>query len=151
MKVQYYNRSQLSEDMETELSAKYCSTVDELIKTSDVISLNCPLTPETRGLIGANEFAKMKDGVIIVNTDRGAVIDEKAFIEALESGKVARAGLDVFDGEPKVKYVPVFPCVRSMRLHGVLVITSARARDVPSNLIWDPGQMLPGGMHNTKQ
>lgn len=103
MKVQYYNRKQLHQDMERDLSAKYCSTVEDLIKSSDVISLNCPLTPETRGLIGTKEFAQMKDGVIIVNTARGAVVDEKAFIEALESGKVARAGLDVFDGEPNVK------------------------------------------------
>lgn len=103
MNVQYYNRKQLPADVESSLSAKYCSTMDELLKVSDVISINCPLSPETKGLIGAKEFAKMKDGVIVVNTGRGAVVDENAFIEALESGKVARAGLDVFDGEPKVK------------------------------------------------
>ncbi|KAJ5116042.1 hypothetical protein N7456_000390 [Penicillium angulare] len=102
MDVQYYNRKPLSTEMEENLSAKYCSTIEELLKSSDVISLNCPLTSETRGLIGADEFAMMKDGVILVNTARGAVIDENAFIQALESGKVARAGLDVFDGEPKV-------------------------------------------------
>lgn len=54
-------------------------------------------------MIGSEEFAKMKDSVILVNTGRGAVVDEAAFIEALETGKVARAGLDVFDGEPNVK------------------------------------------------
>ncbi|KAI8226748.1 putative 2-hydroxyacid dehydrogenase [Colletotrichum sp. SAR 10_86] len=98
MNVQYYNRTQLSPEEESRLSVEYAGSLEALLKTSDVVSINCPLTPETRGLIGSDEFAKMKDGVILVNTGRGAVVDEAAFIEALESGKVARAGLDVFDG-----------------------------------------------------
>ncbi|KAF4851817.1 putative 2-hydroxyacid dehydrogenase [Colletotrichum siamense] len=103
MDVQYYNRTRLSPEDESRLSVEYAVSLEALLKTSDVVSINCPLTPETRGLIGSEEFAKMKDGVILVNTGRGAVVDEAAFIEALESGKVARAGLDVFDGEPNVK------------------------------------------------
>ncbi|KAL3295201.1 glycerate-and formate-dehydrogenase [Colletotrichum asianum] len=102
MKVQYYNRTQLSPEEENHLSVEYAGSLEALLKKSDVISINCPLTPETRGLIGADEFAKMKDGVILINTGRGPVVNEAAFIEALESGKVARAGLDVFDGEPNV-------------------------------------------------
>ncbi|KAI8158945.1 hypothetical protein K4K49_003415 [Colletotrichum sp. SAR 10_70] len=102
MDVQYYNRTRLSPEEESRLSVEYAGSLEALLKTSDVVSINCPLTPETRGLIGSEEFAKMKDGVILVNTGRGAVVDETAFIEALESGKVARAGLDVFDGEPNV-------------------------------------------------
>lgn len=65
------------------------------------MSLNCPLNDETTGLIGPAEFAAMKDGVFLVNTARGPVIDEAALKDALESGKVARAGLDVFCDEPK--------------------------------------------------
>ncbi|KAI8294283.1 putative 2-hydroxyacid dehydrogenase [Colletotrichum sp. SAR11_240] len=103
MNVQYYNRTRISPEEEGRLSVEYAGSLDALLKTSDVLSINCPLTPETRGLIGSEQFAKMKDGVILVNTGRGAVVDEAAFIEALESGKVARAGLDVFDGEPNVK------------------------------------------------
>ncbi|KAF4875315.1 putative 2-hydroxyacid dehydrogenase [Colletotrichum siamense] len=103
MNVQYYNRTQLSPEEESRLSVEYAGSLEALLKTSDVVSINCPLTPDTRGLIGSDEFAKMKDGVILVNTGRGAVVDEAAFIEALESGKVARAGLDVFDREPNVK------------------------------------------------
>ncbi|KAF2008881.1 putative 2-hydroxyacid dehydrogenase [Aaosphaeria arxii CBS 175.79] len=100
MKIKYYNRRQLSDDEEEKYSATYCSTLHELLGSSDVVSLNCPLNDATTGLIGAAEFAAMKDGVFLVNTARGAVIDEKAFINALESGKVARAGLDVFINEP---------------------------------------------------
>ncbi|CAG9961960.1 unnamed protein product [Clonostachys byssicola] len=102
MDVQYYNRNQLSPELEQSLDAKYCSSVKELVQTSDIISINCPLSPETRGLIGVQEFTHMKDGVILINTGRGAVVDEKALIDALEAGKVARCGLDVFDGEPRV-------------------------------------------------
>lgn len=65
------------------------------------MSLNCPLNEQTTGLIGPEEFACMKDGVFIVNTARGPVINERALKEALDSGKVARAGLDVFCDEPK--------------------------------------------------
>lgn len=61
--------------------------MDELFATSDVISLNCPLTPATRHLINASAFAKMKDGVFLVNTARGPVVDEEALVDALKSGK----------------------------------------------------------------
>ena len=105
MKIVYYNRSQLPAELEKEYSATYCKTLDELLSQSDVISLNCPLTPQTTGLIGHNEFKQMKEGVFLVNTARGAVVDEDALIEALKSGKVARAGLDVFPVEPVIKYV----------------------------------------------
>lgn len=99
MTIQYYNRSRLSADLEQ--GAKYVS-FEELIKTSDVISLNCSLTKETTGLIGKKEFAAMKKGVIIVNTARGKLIDEQALVDALEEGKVFSAGLDVYEEEPKV-------------------------------------------------
>lgn len=93
---------------------------DELLAQADVLSLNLSLNQSTRHIIGAPEFSKMKDGVVIVNTARGALIDEKALVEALDSGKVyiARevdlrtrltnrqvlsAGLDVYEQEPKVE------------------------------------------------
>ncbi|RSH95305.1 hypothetical protein EHS25_000392 [Saitozyma podzolica] len=99
MKVIYHNRKPLPAANEAALDATYVS-LDELLATADIISMNCPLTPETRGLLSDAEFAKMKDGVFIVNTARGAVIDEPALIRALESRKVARAGLDVLTTEP---------------------------------------------------
>ncbi|CAK7221664.1 hypothetical protein SEUCBS140593_004642 [Sporothrix eucalyptigena] len=103
MKIQYYNRSRVAEDEERTLGVTYCKDLDNLLKTSDVVSVNCPLTDSTRGLIGEKQFALMKDGVFLVNTGRGPVLDEKALIASLWSGKVARAGLDVFDNEPKIK------------------------------------------------
>jgi len=75
-------------------------TLDELIKTSDVISLHVPLNDETRNLIDAPQLKQMKDGVILVNTSRGGIINEKALLDALESGKVGTACVDVWSEEP---------------------------------------------------
>jgi len=73
---------------------------DELLARSDFISLHLPLTSETRGLLDAGQFAKMKDGARIVCAARGGIIDEAALFSALESGKIAGAALDVFESEP---------------------------------------------------
>lgn len=75
-------------------------TLDELFAKADVITMHIPLTPESRGMLNADAFAKMKDGVRIVCAARGGVIDEDALLQALESGKVSAAGLDVFTAEP---------------------------------------------------
>lgn len=85
MKIQYHNRSRLPAELEG--GATYVS-FDELLANADVLSLNLALNASTRHIIGATEFGKMKDGVVIVNTARGALIDEKALVAALESGKV---------------------------------------------------------------
>ena len=74
--------------------------LSELLRVSDVISLNCPLTPETRGLICQDTLARMKDGVIIINTSRGPVVNEDDLRAALVSGKVYAAGIDVASQEP---------------------------------------------------
>jgi D-3-phosphoglycerate dehydrogenase / 2-oxoglutarate reductase len=74
--------------------------LDELLARSDVISMNLTLNDETRGFLGAAQFARMKPGVIFVNTARAALVDEAAFIEALRSGPIRHAGLDVFHDEP---------------------------------------------------
>ncbi|MGN0741366.1 MAG: D-2-hydroxyacid dehydrogenase [Candidatus Fimadaptatus sp.] len=74
--------------------------LNELLRVSDVISLNCPLTPETRGLICSETLARMKDGVIIINTSRGPVVNEADLRAALLSGKVYAAGIDVASQEP---------------------------------------------------
>ncbi|KAJ7807846.1 putative 2-hydroxyacid dehydrogenase [Mycena olivaceomarginata] len=99
MKIIYYSRRRAPESEEN--GAIYVS-MDDLFATSDVISVNCPLTPETRHLIGPAAFSKMKTGVFIVNTARGSIIDEDALVEALQSGKVSRVGLDVFANEPHI-------------------------------------------------
>lgn len=76
------------------------NTLEELVREADIITVHTPRTEETMGMIGAKEFAIAKDGVRVVNCARGGIINEKALVEALESGKVASAGLDVFEEEP---------------------------------------------------
>ena len=76
--------------------------MDELLKTSDIITLHVPLTKETVGLIGEKEFSMMKDGVIFVNTSRAQVVDKKAFLRALNDGKFGGVAVDVFENEPTV-------------------------------------------------
>ena len=96
MDVIAFNRSRKPEGA---LIADYVE-LDELLRRSDVISLHCPLFPETREIINKNTIAKMKDGVIILNNSRGALVAEQDLADALNSGKVCAAGLDVVSAEP---------------------------------------------------
>lgn len=98
----YHNRTRLPSDIEAATSATYVSFAD-LLARSDILSLNLSLNKNTRHIISAAEFAQMKQGIVIVNTARGALIDEKALVKALEEGKVASAGLDVYEQEPVVE------------------------------------------------
>ncbi|HET9902574.1 MAG TPA: C-terminal binding protein [Xanthobacteraceae bacterium] len=82
-------------------------SLDALYARADFVSVHAPLTPETRGLVNADAFAKMKPGVMIVNTARGPLIDQKALVAALDSGKVAGAALDVLEQEPPPKDLPL--------------------------------------------
>jgi len=99
MKIVYHNRRPLPKSQAGD--ATYVS-FDDLLAKADIISLNLSLNASTRHIISAPEFAKMKNGVIIINTARGALMDEAALIAALNSGKVFSAGLDVFEDEPTV-------------------------------------------------
>ncbi|MEL0025254.1 MAG: D-glycerate dehydrogenase, partial [Alphaproteobacteria bacterium] len=94
MEIHYYNRQRLTP--EREQGAVYHDTVESLLGVSDFLSLHCPATPETTGLMSADRFAMLPDGAIIVNTARGALVDEDALLAALNSGKLAAAGLDCF-------------------------------------------------------
>jgi glyoxylate reductase len=87
--------------LESELGARFLP-LDELLAAADVVSLHCPLTTETRHLIGKRELARMKPTAFLINTTRGAVVDEQALVEALADGVIAGAGLDVFEHEPVV-------------------------------------------------
>jgi len=98
MDVAYYDVLR-KEDLEKSLGVRYLS-LEELLRSSDIVSINVALTPQTRHMLGDKEFAIMKDGAFIVNTARGAVIDEQALCRALTSGKLGGAGLDVMEQEP---------------------------------------------------
>ncbi|MDM8515808.1 D-glycerate dehydrogenase [Desulfobacterales bacterium HSG16] len=100
MKIIYHNRNRLDPDIEEKLNATY-SSLDELLKHSDMISIHAPLTNTTRHLINENAFDLMKQGAYIVNTARGEIIKESALIAALKSGKIKGTGLDVYEFEPK--------------------------------------------------
>lgn len=102
MNIKYHNRSRLPAEIEQELDYTFVPTLEELARQSDVLSLNCPLTPETHHLINEDIFSIMPTHSILINISRGPVVDEAALAEALHSGKIAGAGLDVFEKEPEV-------------------------------------------------
>lgn len=102
LEIAYYNRKPLPEALERMLGARYVGEVDALVAEADILTLHCPLSDETRGLIDARRLGLMKPGASIINTARGELIDNEALIAALQSGHLAGAGLDVYPEEPKV-------------------------------------------------
>ncbi len=98
MEIHYHNRRRL--DPALEKGAVFHDTVESLLAVSDVLSLHCPATPETRDLINERTLALLPEGAILVNTARGALVDEAALVAALKSGRLFAAGLDVFRTEP---------------------------------------------------
>lgn len=98
MDIHYFNRTRLCPDLEQ--GATFHDSVESLLGVADFLSLHCPATPETTGLMNAERFALMPDGAVVVNTARGALIDEDALLAALSSGKLSAAGLDCFATEP---------------------------------------------------
>ena len=101
MNIAYTRRSPLEADVAKDLDAKFMS-MDELIESSDVLSLHCPYSPATHHLISENQLARMKPTAYLINTARGPIVDEQALVDALKAGKIAGVGLDVFEHEPKV-------------------------------------------------
>jgi gluconate 2-dehydrogenase len=101
MKILYHNRRRLGRDEEARLGVAYAS-FDELLAEADFLVLQVPGTPDTHHLVGAPELARMKRTAVLVNTARGGVVDDAALADALQRGVIAAAGLDVFEGEPRV-------------------------------------------------
>ncbi len=100
MQIHYSNRSRLSPDEEK--GAVFHANPDDMLAHCDFLSINAPMTPQTRKWVNAERIARLPKGAIVVNTARGGVVDDEALIAALKSGHLASAGLDVFDGEPKL-------------------------------------------------
>src|SRR5262249_5930005 len=101
MTVLYTKRTRIPEAEERELSASY-SGLDELLRRADFVSVSCALTSQPRHLLGARELSLVKPSAILVNTARGPVVDEAALVDALTSGRIASAALDVYEEEPRV-------------------------------------------------
>jgi glyoxylate reductase len=102
LEIHYHNRSQLDAQTEQNHNATYWQSLDQMITQMDVISLNCPSTPDTHKIMSRRRIGLMQKHAYLVNTARGDVVDENALIEALETGAIAGAGLDVYENEPNV-------------------------------------------------
>lgn len=105
--VNYFDTTRLTEDISDGLGVRY-RLFDELLRTSDIVTLHVPLTPQTRHMMGAAQFAQMKPSAYLINTCRGPVVNEPDLIEALSNGTIAGAGIDVFDQEPPMSNNPLF-------------------------------------------
>lgn len=142
--VKYYKPSRCSKDLEDQLSVTY-APLDTIIEQADILSLHCPLTPETKGIIGERQLELMKRGSIIINTARGQLIDEMALLKALMDGRVAFAGLDVFSAEPLPRTSPLLGLDNVILTPHISGITydsfMSMAREAVNNIVlFDSGQ-----------
>lgn len=102
LRIHYHNRRPLADTVEGMLGATYWDDLDAMIEAVDIVSINCPLTDDTRHLFNARRIALLGPEGYLVNTARGEIIDEDALADALEKGVIAGAGLDVFEDEPRI-------------------------------------------------
>ena len=102
LKIAYHNRKRLPEAVERMFHARWVDSLDELMSEADILTLHCPAGPGTHHMIDTRRIGLMKDGASLINTARGDLVDQQALISALESGKLAGAGLDVYPDEPNV-------------------------------------------------
>jgi D-3-phosphoglycerate dehydrogenase / 2-oxoglutarate reductase len=122
-----------SEDRAREMGVKFVP-LDELLQTSDVVSLHVKLTEQSRGLLSASKITQMKPGALLINTARGAVVDTSALVAALHDGRLGGAGIDVFDIEPIPPDHPLLKCEQ-------VVLTPHNADQTPEGM-----EMLNGGV-----
>ncbi len=147
LEVVYNNRRRLPELQEAVLDVRFEPDLDVLIRQSDYLSLNCPSTPETKGLLTAQRIAAMKPGSFVINSGRGDLIDEQALIAALTSGHLGGAGLDVYIGEPNIraefmqlKNVVALPHLGSATVEGR---TAAGEKIIANIQAWAAGETPP--------
>ncbi len=149
MSIIYHNRRPLDRTTEERISAHYCA-FDELLARSDIISIHAPLTEESRHLFNQTAFENMKPGAYLINTARGEIVVEAALVEALKSGRLKGAGLDVYEGEPavnpellKMNHVVLLPHIGSatvetrsaMAVMAAENVIAALKGKIPSNLV----------------
>ena len=146
MAIVYHNRHRLPAALENMLGARHEPDLDALIAGSDVLSLHCPASPETRGLISAARLAAMKPGACLINTARGELVDQEALIAAVATGRIG-AGLDVFAHEPHVDprllalpQVAAIPHLGSATMEGR---TAAGERVIANIRFWADGHRPP--------
>jgi glyoxylate reductase len=147
MKIHYHNRKRVSADIEREMEATYWPDLDRMIPEMDIVSINCPSTPETYHLMSAERIGRMKRSAYLINSARGDIVDEAALADALESGAIAGAGLDVFEKEPKVepkllaqKNAVLFPHLGSSTIEAR---TGMGEKVIANILAFTGGQKLP--------
>jgi lactate dehydrogenase-like 2-hydroxyacid dehydrogenase len=153
MKILYYNRQRVAADIEQECGASY-APLDTLLAESDIVTLHTPYSPATHHLIGAAQLARMKPSAMLIHAARGGVVDDAALIEALRTGKIAAAGLDVFENEPqlnpeflKFRNVVLAPHIasattntrRNMAMLAARNLVAALTTGKPPNLLNPPG------------
>ena len=102
LSIHYHNRNRVAEQTESELEATYWQDLDQMLNRVDFISVNCPFTPATHHLLSKKRLDLIQPNTVIINTARGEIIDQQALVEAISDGKIAGAGLDVFEHEPAV-------------------------------------------------
>jgi len=102
LQIHYHNRKPVHVELEHELEATYWESLDQMLARMDIVSLNCPHTPGTYHLLSARRLKLMKPSAYIINTARGEIIDESALVHALLEGRIAGAGLDVYEREPSI-------------------------------------------------
>jgi glyoxylate reductase len=141
MKILYWGPRRKYE-AETELGMEHV-TLDRLLAESDFVSLHPPLNAETRHMISDRQFALMKPTAFIINTARGAIIDEKAMMRALKAKKIAGAGLDVFEHEPKLP--PALKAMKNVVLAPHLGSAVMEVRDQMANIVVDNIEALLDG------
>jgi glyoxylate reductase len=103
MAIHYHNRKRVAAEVERALEATYWPDLDRMLPAMDIVSINCPYTPDTFHLLSAERIARMKRSAYLINSARGEIIDESALAAALDAGALAGVGLDVFEREPQVE------------------------------------------------
>lgn len=118
--------------------------LDALLARSDIVAINCPLTPQTAGLLGKRELALMRPGSFLINTSRGGIVDESALAEALQAGSLAGAGLDVFHEEPLPADSPLLSCPNIILSPHCLAWTDENFRGIADELLASLDAVLSG-------